>query len=166
MPFPRRRILASLAALLALLAAGCAQLEQAVRPGTPREQVLQAWGPPTATYPLASGTRLQYSRQPMGRQVYNIDLDAAGRVAAFTQALQPSVLERVPVDGRWTADDVRREFGLPQEISRVGDFRGDVWTYRYLDLNNPRFFHVYLDAQGVVRRAHSTDEVVDRRRLF
>lgn len=159
--------LRTVALSLLLLAGGCAtQLSETVRPGTPREQVLQAWGTPTASYSMPSGTRLQYSRQPFGRQVYNIDLDAAGRVAAFSQALQPASLDRVPVDGSWTTEDVLREFGPPQQISRVGDFDGDVWTYRWAELNNPRFFHIYLDRKRTVRRAHSTDEVVDRRLLF
>lgn len=156
--------------LLVLFAAacitGCAALSDAVRPGTPRAQVLEAWGSPSAVYGLAGGgTRLQYSRQPLGREVYNIDLDASDRVASFEQALQPSVLAQVQA-GTWTVDDVRRRFGLPFQVSRVGDFNGDVWTYRYQELNNPRQFHVYLDAAGVVRRAHPSDEVMDRRMRF
>lgn len=155
-----------LASLILLCLAGCAALGEAVRPGTPRAQVLQAWGPPSATYGLSGGgARLQYSRQPFGREVYNIDLDTSDRVAGFEQALQPAVLAQVQA-GTWTADDVRRRFGLPAQVSRVGDFDGDVWTYRYQELNNPRQFHVYLDAAGIVRRAHASDELVDRRMRF
>lgn len=153
----------ALGMLLLAVLAGCAALGDAVRPGTPREQVLQAWGRPTATYALAGGTRLQYSRQPAGRVVYNIDLDAQERVSAFEQSLQPALLGRVQVD-HWTAADVQRTFGPPPQVARVGDFDGDVWTYRYLELNNQRLFHVYLDAAGVVRRAHSTDEIFQERR--
>ena len=148
-----------------LLLTSCAALEQAVQPGTPREGVLAAWGPPTATYPLPGGSRLQYSRQPLGREVYNIDLDAQGRVSSYYQALQPAVFAQIGI-GQWGTADVLRTFGRPAEVSRVGDFAGDVWTYKYLEFNNPRQFHIYLDAQGIVRRAHPTDEVFDRRMLL
>lgn len=155
-----------MASLVVVCLAGCSALGDAVRPGTPRAQVLSAWGPPSGVYSLeGGGTRLQYSRQPFGREVYNIDLDGSERVAGFEQALHPAVLAQVQA-GKWTADDVRIRFGLPAQVSRVGDFDGDVWTYRYQELNNPRQFHVYLDAAGIVRRAHASDEVVDRRMRF
>jgi hypothetical protein len=44
----------------ALTLSGCAV--EMVALGTPREQVLAKYGAPTRVVPMASGTRLQYSR--------------------------------------------------------------------------------------------------------
>lgn len=145
------------ALLAAVLIGGCASFPSSVTPGTARAQVLANLGAPTATHALASGTRLQYSLQPLGRQVYNIDLDAAGRVLSVEQVMAQKPFERVQADV-WKSTDLLREFGRPAEITRVSEFKGDVWTWRFLELNNPRFFHAYVDGQGVVRRWVTMDE--------
>jgi len=154
-PKPLRFAAALLLAGLALT--GCA-FPSGVAPGSARAEVLASLGPPTASYGLPNGSRLQYSQQPLGRKVYNIDLDPADRVVSVTQTLEANVFDRVPI-GSWTADDVLRTFGPAAEISRVSSFNGTIWTYRYEEFNNLRQFHVYFDPQGIVRRSHSTDEL-------
>ena len=147
------------AGLAAWALAGCAGIAQNTPLGTPREQVLQNLGKPTATYPLPAGTRLQYSGQPSGRQVYNIDLDAAGKVAAVTQAMQPQVLNRVAIPGVSSAD-LQREIGPPAMVGKVFHFAGDVWTWRWEEMGIPRLFHAYVNPQGIVERTLSTDEPI------
>ena len=75
----------------ALLLGGCALLAVPgrVAVGTPQAQLRQELGAPSATYPAAGGAgeRLQYSYQPAGQRVVNIDLDAQGRVARVEQSL-------------------------------------------------------------------------------
>ncbi len=155
----RIRLAAAGMALAAL--AGCAGLPERVATGTPREQVLQALGTPTATYPMPEGgTRLQYSRQPSGRQVHDVDLDAAGRVTQVRQVLQLANLNKVPVDGSWREADVLREFGVPAMKSRVRAVSGEVWSYRYEQASVPYLFHVDIDPQGVVRRTYSGIEPI------
>jgi hypothetical protein len=138
------------ALLIATLAlAGCAF--NSVRPGMSRDEVLARMGPPTRVLPLeADTTRLQYSRQPAGQQVFNVDLDAAGRVVSVRQMLEEQEFARIVVD-QWTRADVERAFGPPASIDHVGNWPADIMTYRWLEVQS-MFYWVYLDHNNVVRR--------------
>ena len=149
------------AAAIALAAlAACASEPTRVQPGATRADTLQRLGPPTASYPLAQGgERLQYSRAPMGFEVTNIDLDASGRVTSVIQEMDEFYFgDTIQVD-KWREADVLRTYGRPYEITRVSSFNGNVWSWRYLQINNPRFLYIYLDPQGVVRRYHTGDDL-------
>ena len=147
-----------LAGCIALLTA-CASDPANLAPGASRDQALNALGPPTARYPMPDGERLQYSRQPMGFQVYDADFDRSGKLLTVTQVLDEGFFQRAIQPGVWRTEDVQRTFGPPSVIERVGDFNGVVWTYNYLMMNSRRFLHIYIDPQGVVRRVHSTDDL-------
>lgn len=147
----------------AWLAAGCANPDQ-LAPGSARDAALQTFGIPTARYPLPNGgERLQYSRQPAGQQVYNVDLDAAGKVSSATQVLSESHFAKVPT-GTWRTDDVLRQFGKPAYVSRVGNYVGDIWVYRYNDATVNRLFYVYVDPTGLVAKTSWGDEPQQERR--
>jgi hypothetical protein len=143
---------------LALVLSGCALMPERLLPGTARADIVQRLGPPTAEYPLPDGMRLQYSRQPAGQQVYNLDLDAQGRLRKVEQVLDIFWMQQNIAIDRWTRDDVLRHMGRPALVERVWSFTGDVWTYRFLEYNNPRQAHVHIDPQGVVRKLVFTDE--------
>lgn len=145
---------ASVAAVLMLSA--CASNPGRIQPGMTQAQ-LQPLGPPTATYPIQGGTRWQYSQEPMGRNVYNIDVNASGEVVLVTQSLTQKVFESF-VPGRTTADQMMREIGPPAEKSVVGRFDGAVWTWRFEEQNTLRVFHAYLDRAGILTEAYSLDE--------
>ncbi len=145
---------------------GCAGNPDALPNGTPRDKVLATYGTPTAIWPQMPGggqsqevgERLQYSKQPWGQQVYNVDLDSRGRVIASTQVMTQTAFAAVQVD-TWRAQDVQRAFGKPALVARVHSFDGSVWSYRYAEpfgLNKQ--FHVFLDATGLVKRTQVTDE--------
>jgi hypothetical protein len=146
---------------LCLGLAACASDPARVPLGTGKAEVLQRLGQPTAEYRFATDgpptDRLQYSGQPMGQWVYNVDLDGQGRVKAVTQALDEAVFPRIQID-RWTREDVLREFGPPFEVTGVYSFKGEVWTWRYSLGPWNRLLHIYIDPQGVVRRWHPADE--------
>jgi len=143
---------------LALVLSGCAFAPAKLAPGTPRADIEQRLGAPTGVYPLIDGTRLQYSRQPAGPQVYNVDLDAQGRLRKVEQVLDIVWMQQNIAPDRWTRDDVLRHMGRPALVEHVWSFTGDVWTYRFLENNNPRQAHVHIDPQGVVRKLMFTDE--------
>ncbi len=137
---------------------GCAGVPQWEKPGAPQAEVLARLGPPTAVHALPGGERLQYSQQPAGTQVYNLDFDAAGRLVSVEQALEPAVIDRIEL-GRWTRDDVFRLLGKPAQVERVARFDGDVWTYRFMEPGSRlRRLHVHLDPGGVVRQILMMDE--------
>ncbi|MGX5651378.1 hypothetical protein JNX00_21715 [Hydrogenophaga sp. YM1] len=146
-------------ALLALVwLAGCAGLPERLPSGASREQVIERLGPPSAEYALADGSRLLYSRQPLGRQVYNVDFGPDGRLRRVVQVLDTNwMLQHIAID-RWTRDDVLRHLGRPALVERVARFDGDIWTYRYLENNNERLAHVHIDRAGVVRKLLFLDE--------
>jgi len=153
------RLLAAAAVLLAGLA-GCAGDPARLPLGVSRAEALQRLGTPTATYPLpGGGERLQYSRQPAGFEVNNIDVDASGRVAAVAQVMSDAWFDRTIRVDEWRVPDVLRTFGPPEQITRVGSFAGDVWQWRYLQVNSARLLYIYIDPQGVVRRYHTGDDL-------
>ena len=142
--------------LLALSA--CAGNPDAIPAGTNRDAVLATLGQPTAVWPLNGGERLQYSRQPLGQQVYNVDLDRSGHVVGTAQVLTQAGFAEVQIDA-WRTQDVLRAFGKPALIARVYSFDGIVWSYRYAELFGlNKLFHVYIDSTGLVRRTQVTDE--------
>ncbi|WP_298930439.1 hypothetical protein [uncultured Ramlibacter sp.] len=147
---------------LAVLLAGCAggfvhRFE--VPPGTPREAVIARLGTPTRAVPLANGERLQYSLQPFGRATWMVDFDASGKALGSRQVLTEANFHRIEV-GKWTLADVEREFGPPATVDRVGSWNGPVLTWRWYDsVGAEMLYHVYLDPQGVVQRAHPTMEL-------
>ena len=151
--------------IAALLLAACAAPFGAggIAPGMTREDMLARMGPPTRVVPLANGAqRFQYSQQPAGQYAWMIDVDASGRVVGTNQALNERDFQRI-VPGQWTAADIEREFGPPARVEAVASWNGPVLTYRWRDLQGADMFYwVYLDPQGVVRRAHPGMEFHDR----
>lgn len=144
--------------VLALALSACAGNPDALPTGASREQVLQTYGKPTAVWALPEGERLQYSRQPVGQQVYNVDLGRDGNVVATTQMMSDAAFATVQPD-LWRVADVERTFGKPALTGRVHSFNGIVWSYRYAQpfgLNKQ--FHVFIDSSGLVRRTQVTDE--------
>jgi hypothetical protein len=138
----------------ALWLGGCSVFPiSSVKPGMPREAVTAAMGAPDAVFPLAQGTRLQYSGQPAGQYAFMVDLDTAGRVANVRQVLTEKDFERI-VPGNWTEADVLREFGRPAMIERVASWNGDILTYRWYGIQD-MFYWVYLDGSRMVQKAHA-----------
>lgn len=143
---------------LALTLAACVAMPERVVPGATRAQIETELGRPTAEYPLPDGVRLQYSFQPMGRYVYNLDLGADGVLRRNEQVLDIRWMRsRILID-QWTREDVLRHMGRPALVERVALFEGDVWMYRYLENNLERTAHVHIDRAGVVRKLVFLDE--------
>lgn len=153
----KKQLLAAIIATAAL--AGCATNPDRLTLGWSEPQVIEASGRPTFRIALPNGnTRLVYSRQPAGQQVYNVELDAQGHVVSREQVLDESVFARVVHLNQTTRQDILDMFGPPAEVGRVYAFKGDVWTYRYRQDGIDRYWHVHIDPQGIVRQAFSMDE--------
>jgi hypothetical protein len=124
-----------------------------IQPGTPRDAVIARMGQPTRVVPLPNGERLQYSLQPVGQYAWMVDLDRTGKVVRARQVLNEQDFNRIQAG--WTRADVEREFGPPALIDAVSSWPGPVLTYRWRDtVGTDMFYFVYLDQQGIVRRAH------------
>jgi hypothetical protein len=149
----QRLLIAGLVALATAAVVGCAN---GVRPGMSRGEVLSHLGSPTRNFALrAGGERLQYSNQPAGQQSIMVDLDPDGRVVRARQVLNETDLGGIGTAGDWTRADVEREFGPPASVGYVGSWDGPILTYRWRGGGVDQIYSVYLDKQGVVRRAHA-----------
>jgi hypothetical protein len=161
----RKLLLTAFSALFSALLFGCAGNPFAgfdILPGTPREAVVARMGQPYRTVRMPNGNeRLQYSLQPLGRHAWMVDLDPAGRVVQARQVLTEANFHRIE-PGKWTRDDVEREFGRPAWVDGVSSWNGAVMTYRWRDVaNSDMFYWVYLDPRNVVQRAHPGMEYVN-----
>lgn len=131
--------------LLVLALLGCATPLPA--PQTPEAQVLQAWGPPTARYPLpGGGQRLEYATGPWGKETWMIDLDAARQVTRAEQVLSDNAFIRMQQQPGLVAADVLLQVGSPGE-RRAARGGGQTWTWRY-PTNDCLWFQLSLDATG------------------
>ena len=130
--------------------------------GTPRQAVLERMGAPQRVVRLPDGReRLQYSQQPVGQYAWMVDLDPSGKVVRSRQVLTAENFYRIE-PGKWTRDDVEREFGRPAWIDGVASWKGPVMTYRWRDTaNSDMFYWVYLDERNVVQRAHPGIEFIN-----
>jgi hypothetical protein len=129
--------------------------------GTPRDAVLAQMGQPTRVVRLGTGERLQYSLQPYGRYMWIVDLDASGKVVQAGQMLTEANFNLLQ-PGKWTRDDVERDFGPPAWTDRVASWNGTVMTYRWKDTaNTDMFYFIYLDPNNVVQRSHPGIEWVN-----
>lgn len=156
----RKLLLGCIAALLL----GCAANPfngYNIAPGTSRDAAIARLGPPQRIVRLATGERLQYSLQPFGQYAWMVDLDAAGKVVQARQVLTEANFNRIE-PGRWTRDDVEREFGRPAWVDGVASWNGPIMTYRWRDsAGSDMFYWVYLDQNNVVQRAHPGMEFVN-----
>ena len=146
---------------IVIAGSGCASNPDHAALGASRTDVISAYGQPSADFVLPTGSRLQYSRQPFGRQVYNIDLDASGKVASAQQVLSELQFAQVQPN-TWKAADVERAFGKPGMVTQVGNFSGKIWVYRYDYYGSNKLFQVAIDAAGVVREVGMAEEVERR----
>lgn len=147
----------SLLALLVLAACATPYNGFGVQPGTPRDAVIARMGQPTRIVPLPDGERLQYSLQPSGQYAWMVDVDRTGKVVQARQVLTQQEFSRIRPG--WTRADVEREFGPPALIDGVSSWSGPILTYRWRDrVGSDMFYYVYLDPQGIVRRAHPAME--------
>lgn len=135
----------------------------ALRPlaaGMGAAEVQQRWGAPSAMYPAppGQGERWQYSLQPAGQQVVNVDFDSDQRVQRVEQALSEALFAQRIRPDVWQRDDVLREYGPPAEITRVHNFQGDIWVWRYADGPVWRLLYIDIDPAGLVRGWSLGDE--------
>jgi hypothetical protein len=134
--------------LLIGLAAGCAnQGARAVLPGQTEAQVLAQRGPPAARYAMPEGaSRLEYSSPPTSRATWMVDLDASGKVTAYTQVLVDANFAQVR--NAMHQDDLLRLLGRPSNVAPERLSRQTL-SWRY-ENNDCLWFSVTLSPGGQV----------------
>ena len=140
------------ALVLAAALSGCAVAPPG--PGTPRAQVLLAWGEPSAEHALpGGGQRLEYASGPYGRTTWMVDLDASGRVLQARQVLNETEFQAVMSTPNLRRAEVLQRLGAPGEVRRFGGAWGTntglIWSWRY-PTHDCLWFEVTLADDGRV----------------
>lgn len=156
------RLRGALAALLLCLVAACAGPNpwRPLASGMGADEVHQRWGAPSAIYPATASQaeRWQYSLQPSGQQVHNVDFGPDQRVQRVEQVLSEALFAQRIRPDVWQRAEVLHEYGSPAEITQVHNFKGDIWVWRYLDGPVWRLLYIDIDPAGVVRGWSLGDE--------
>lgn len=152
----RFKIMGAVAAALVLTACAHPQL---VDMGQSEQQVVSYLGAPDASTKLANGqTRLTYSMQPFGEEVWWLFFDPNGKLIKREQGLQEKYFSQIKV-GQWTESDV---FAFWGRCAQKYEFRlvdQHAWMYRYRDEGGfymavwPQF-----DRNGIVRSVETTTD--------
>ena len=151
------RMIRRLALGLALTGAIAAcSVPGSVKPGDAQDAVRSAAGRPTAVVALpGGGVRWQYSGQPFDQSVWNIDMNAQGRVVSVEQMMNDEVFARIR-SGKDTRADVLRDFGRPAETFSFPLMDETAFMYRYFIQGG--FYaamFIYFDPQGIVKRTET-----------
>jgi hypothetical protein len=147
-----------------LLLGGCEAMRtygppRELRAGDSAAQAQQALGAPTARRALPEGgTRLEFARGPFGRHTWMVDLDAAGRVTRWFQALDEAAFARV-APGQ-SADALLLALGRPSHRRSGGWQDGEVWSWRY-EAVFCQWFEVSVKDGRVVDAAYTPDPLCD-----
>lgn len=131
----RVRRMALLAASLALLA-GCAGVPRLtdlaapkLKPGQDEAAAVAQLGQPTNRYAMPGGrTRLEFAKGPLGHETWMVDLDAAGRISAVEQVLNPRRFAEVR--NGMTAQELTLLLGRPGRVQREYQDR-QTWYWRF-----------------------------------
>ncbi len=153
----------SMLALAVGLLGACASVADRLPPGSSRDQVVQAFGPPTNVYALPqplndsphlqidttgqATRRLEYRGGTYSPFKYMFDFDAADRLLASAQVHTESRFNAI-VAGM-NANQVQRSLGTPSTIWNLGFQSQNVWAYRF---DNPfcQWFQVGMGYDGKV----------------
>ena len=152
-------------ALILSLAACAPMIRRTPAVGAPLAEVTAKLGKPDAVYPDAAGGQvLEYRGQPMGQFQYMARIGADGKLISYEQVLTSENFARIEV-GRWTRDDVLRNFGRPAEVVRSRLEEGEIWSYRYKEQGVwNSVMNVDFNARGTVLRVfNSPDPLLDDR---
>lgn len=153
----------SVAAMTALLAAGCAH--QRLAPGASEAEVRRVLGTPALELAAPGGARsLAYPSGPLGLQTYMARLDRDGRLARLEQVLDDDHIQAIRPG--MTQEELLRLIGPPGETMRFDNLRQTSWDYRYRDTwGYVAILSVMVSDDGRVA-SRTTQRLERERRLF
>lgn len=149
--------IAALCAASVLLGA-CAH-PQLVDMGQTNQQVVSYLGAPDASTKMPDGTtRLTYSMQPFGEEVWWLFFDKDGKLFKREQGLQEKYFSQIQV-GKWTEADVFAFWGRCAQKYEFHLANEHAWMYRYRD-DGGFYMAVWpqFDTNGIVRSVETTTD--------
>lgn len=146
-----------------------------IQPGSSRDQVIQALGPPTGIYELrqpsgdpawlqvdktgSAARRLEYRGGTYAQSTYMFDFDANDRLLARAQVLDEARFNAIR--SGMDQQQVLRALGRPSTIWHLGFQKQNVWAYRY-ENHFCQWFQVGMGYDGmVVDTAYGPDPICE-----
>lgn len=148
-----------LAALAAVIAAGCASTQSLVPGQSSAAEVQAAMGAPAQRRARPDGeTWLYYPNQPFGRKVLVARLAPDGRLVALEQRLSEEYIAKL-VPNHSRKEDVLDLFGPPYEALAFPRMEREAWSWHMRQYGvHPAGLHVQMSADGLVREIYLLDE--------
>lgn len=116
--------------------------------GMTQADLVAQMGQPDTVRQTTSGTRLEFSRGPMGHHTWFVEVTPDGKIVKTEQVLtEPNFNQIIP---GMTQDEVRQRLGRPSETQGLGRSRGVVWNYRY-ENHFCQWFQVEISLEQQVR---------------
>ena|SRR5579871_1971733 len=141
------------AVLACTVAAACSYTAaHRVQPGEAADEVLRSAGRPTTETTLADGTKEWfYVHGPGGYTTTRVRFSPDGRVIDESQVLTEENFRRSLAPGRTTERDVLDSLGPPGAQTRHPNLDDVVWTYRWMNVQQPYLLDVHFrGSSGVV----------------
>lgn len=113
-----------------------------------QDQLVAQMGQPDKVRPIASGTRLEFPRGPMGHHTWFVDVAPDGKILKSEQVLTEDNFNRITPG--LTQDEVSQILGRASHIQGLGRARGEVWSYRY-ENQFCQWFQVEISKEQKVR---------------
>jgi outer membrane protein assembly factor BamE (lipoprotein component of BamABCDE complex) len=130
-------------------------------PGVTTEaEIRNQMGEPDSTRTFTDGSkRLEYPRGPAGTTTYMVDIDAAGKFVAVTQALTAANIAKIRPG--MTMDEVRRILGKPTTIAEYPLKKERVWSWHWLEdgVNRDAMFNAHFGPDGIVTTTSRSESV-------
>jgi len=136
------------AALTALAVSGCSYTLDRVKPGENISEVERQAGHPTVVRKLADGTSAAYYvHGPGGYTTYRVRYQPNGQVIDGEQLLTESNFRAALVANVTTEQQVEDALGPPGLVTRYPNIGQVVWTYRWMNVQQPFLTDVHFNAQ-------------------
>lgn len=113
-----------------------------------QDQLVAQMGQPDKVRPIASGTRLEFPRGPMGHHTWFVDVAPDGKILKSEQVLTEDNFNRITPG--LSQQEVRDILGRASHIQGLGRARGEVWSYRY-ENQFCQWFQVEISKEQTVR---------------
>ncbi|SRR5579871_6190591 len=159
------RAMGGTAFLTAALLAGCSYLGvQRIEPGQTSEEVLRSAGRPTVERTLADGSKAWfYVHGPGGFTTWRVRYTADGRVADRSQVLTEENFQKTFVAGKTSERDVLDTLGPPGVVAQHPNIDDVVWTYRWMNVQQPYLLDVHFSGRTQLLTYSSTylDQCID-----
>ena len=141
--------------VLMTLAAGCAQFSiPSTAPGTSANDVKARLGTPSDERTIAGTKAWDYAQGPQGFTTWRVSFDGSDRVTNVEQLLTERRITSVNA-GKLTRADVSNLLGRPLGVWKFAGGASEVWSYRFMDVNDRKLGVVYFDgATGLAK--HTT----------